>query len=276
MSGATTASDPPALVGRFPFGRPATRRPPRRSPGPAALFVLGVYPSALHVRWTPPGGRDVIGALAVDDEPVVFWDGADAEQRIASWRDAVGWRPEWGTIGAAGGNGSSGRSVVEHVLTPLGVSPEQVYFTDCLPTYFVKTGPGSQGARIRDVYDPFAANDGGPLAPADLPTRPTPRALVARSVAQERAVLLEQLAESAAPTIVTLGQEAADVLTAITGHTRVVLDTGPDYGRRRPLRTDAGQANWLALTHPGNRTAAWADRHRQWMNDRQHPTAGTP
>lgn len=237
--------------------------------------MLGVYPSALHVRWTSPGGRDVVGALAVDDEPVVFWDGADAGRRIAAWRETVGWRPEWGVVGPAGGNGSSGRRVNEHVLTPLGVDPEQVYFSDCLPTYFVKAGPGSQGARIHDVYDAFAASATGSLAPADLPTRPTPRALVARAVAQEREILLAQLADSAAATVVTLGQEAADVLAALTGHHRVVLNTGPDYGRHHVLRIGARATGWLALTHPGNRGAAWAVRHLRWMTDQQsHPAAG--
>ena len=263
-------SGPSAVVGRFPFGRPATRRPPRRPSGPAALFVLGVYPSALHVRWALPGGRGVVGALAVDDEPVVFWDGADADQRIAAWQDVVGWRPEWGAVGPTGGNGSSGRGVTEHVLTPLGVEPEQAYFTDCLPTFFVKAGRGSQGARIHDVYDVFAASTGGPLVPADLPTRPAPRALVNRAVAEERDVLLAQVAESAASTIVTLGQEAADVLTALTEQSRLVLDTGPRYGRRRSVCIGARHVDWLALTHPGNRTAAWATRHRQWMADQQH------
>src|SRR3954465_2597268 len=120
---------------RFPFGRTATRRPPR---GPvsdsAALLVLGVYPSALHVRWRRPDGVTV-GALAVDDEPTVFWDGADAAQRIERWQQAVGWTDQWGSVTAAGGgNGSSGRHVVDHVLRPLDVLPDQVYFTDCLPT----------------------------------------------------------------------------------------------------------------------------------------------
>lgn len=166
--------------------------------------------------------------------------------------------------------------MTEHVLTPLGVEPEQVYFTDCLPTYFVKTGPGSQGTRIHDVYDVFAASTGRPLLPADLPTRPSPRALANRAVAEERDVLLAQVAESAASTIVTLGQEAADVLTALTEQPRLVLDTSPRYGRRCSIRIGARHVDWLALTHPGNRTAAWATRHRQWTADQQpHSIAAT-
>lgn len=47
--------------------------------------MLGVYPSALHVRWTLPswwsGDQRVVGALAVADEPTVFWDGTT----LRSW-----------------------------------------------------------------------------------------------------------------------------------------------------------------------------------------------
>ncbi|HEY1574606.1 MAG TPA: hypothetical protein VGG05_24960, partial [Pseudonocardiaceae bacterium] len=86
----------------------------------------------------------MVGALAVDEEPTVFWDGVDAARRIEQWQRTVGWEPGWGSIAAAGGNGSSGRHVVDHVLRPLGIAPEQVYFTDCLPTYFIKPGSGGQ------------------------------------------------------------------------------------------------------------------------------------
>jgi hypothetical protein len=139
-------------VSRFPFGRPAARRPPRvPTCGATALLVVGVYPSALHIRWRRPDGA-MVGALAIDDEPTVFWDGADATRRIEQWQQTVHWKPAWGSVAAAGGNGSSGRHVIDHVLQPLGIAPENVYFTDCLPTYFVKPGLVSQAQAIRGVY----------------------------------------------------------------------------------------------------------------------------
>jgi hypothetical protein len=100
------------LAGRLPFGRSATRRPPRVPDVGCRLVVLGVYPSALHVRWVVPAGAEVVDALAVDDEPTVFWDGADAGERIEAWKADVGWSDAWGSVGLAGGNGSSGRHVV--------------------------------------------------------------------------------------------------------------------------------------------------------------------
>jgi hypothetical protein len=113
----------------------------------------------------------------------------------------------------------------EHVLDPLGVTPSTAFFTDCPPTYFVKDGPGSQGERIRTVYLPFAARVG--LEQADLPSRPGPQELVRRSTTEEASILLDQLAGSHAPRIVTLGQEAADVLAAIAGAEQVTLVADP-------------------------------------------------
>ena len=97
----------------YPFGRPATDRPPRVPRGNADVFVLGVYASALHVRWQRPDGAVMVQALAVDDEPEVFWDGADAEERIARWRRDVGWQRGWGRVTSSGqrdvGSSTGGR-----------------------------------------------------------------------------------------------------------------------------------------------------------------------
>lgn len=63
---------------------------------PAEALVLGVYPSALHVRWTPPPGHEGVRALAVAPELWPVWDGNDQVDRVAARRDLVGWPPEWG------------------------------------------------------------------------------------------------------------------------------------------------------------------------------------
>jgi hypothetical protein len=249
------------LVAVYPFGQPTTRRPPRRPDRSADLFILGVYPSALHVRWQQPGGV-VVGALAVDDEPTVFWDGADARQRISHWRANVGWRAEWGTVTPAGGNGSSGRAVVDQVLRPLRIPAERTYFTDCLPYYFVKTSPGSQGHRIDHVYQPFATAHG--LPQANLPHRPPIRELVRRAIADETVNLQDQFRESGADTVVTLGEEAAAVFAAIVGVKPPTLRPGTTYGQPRPARINGRRIDWIPLTHPGNRAPTWRSRHAEW------------
>ena len=243
-------------MSRYPFGLPATRRPPRRpASGAAALFVLGVYPSALHIRWQRPDGV-VAGALAVADEPTVFWDGEDAGKRVSRWKDEVGWLPGWGSVNPAGGNGSSGRHVTDHVLTPLRLAPGDVHFTDCLPTYFTKP------AKTADVYGPFAAERDLPCA--ELPTRPSPSQLVSRAIAEEGVELRKQLLEADAPAVVTLGQESADVLAVLTGADRVVLTPDETYGREHEVTLDDRKLSWIALVHPGNRGEVWRRRHLEW------------
>src|SRR4051794_16952124 len=85
--------------GFFPFGRPNRPRAAswHGSTSPKQL-VIGVYPSALHVSWTAPVASRApdrtarVAALAVDVEPSVFWDGADAVPKIRDWFDAVGFQ----------------------------------------------------------------------------------------------------------------------------------------------------------------------------------------
>lgn len=83
-------------VQRYPFGAPVTARPPSTQE-PKRVLILGAYPSALHVRWRPPGGLGrMVQALPVADEPTPFWDGADADERVRRWQDDVGFERRWG------------------------------------------------------------------------------------------------------------------------------------------------------------------------------------
>lgn len=250
------------MAGVFPFGRPALEQPSRPARSRSAdVFVLGVYPSALHVRWQSPSGQ-VVGALAVDDEPEVFWDGADQNDQVARWAQSVGWSPEWGTITPAG-NGTSGRSVVERVLTPLGTGPARTHFTDCVRTYFAKRGPGTQEARITQVYEPMARARG--LPSASLPPRPDPAAMVRLALEKDRGFLAEELRRSDADTVVTLGQEAADVFASVVGHPRVELRPIESYGQARTVRVGRGALSWFPLVHPGQRMPHWRSTHDAWV-----------
>jgi hypothetical protein len=101
----------PAVTGAYPFGEPL-RPVVQCDRTPKQFFVLGVYASAVHARWLDGDGKLLIRALAVASEPVIFWDGTDAEQIIAriTLPDGVG------TLEAAAQsmNGPSGRALDEH------------------------------------------------------------------------------------------------------------------------------------------------------------------
>jgi uracil-DNA glycosylase len=112
------------------------------------------------------------------------------------------------------------------------------------------------------VYTPFAAAHG--LLPAELPNRPSPHDLVARTVAEEAPTLFAQLHESGTTRVVTLGQEAADAFAAITATERILLRPDKTYGRPHPVSVARRHLDWLPLTHPGNRTPAWRTHHERW------------
>lgn len=84
-------------MGVFPFGRPVVACEPVAT-GRAAMFVLGAYPSALHVRWRPPQGEGRVVQALVDNEPEPFWTGADEVHRVEEWMSQVGWSDAWGAV----------------------------------------------------------------------------------------------------------------------------------------------------------------------------------
>ncbi|GAG51133.1 unnamed protein product, partial [marine sediment metagenome] len=59
-------------------------------------------------------------SLAVDVEPVVFWDGQapSPTDLLEQWVDDVGFTPEWGRV-EPGLNGPSGQGLLAYYLEPL-------------------------------------------------------------------------------------------------------------------------------------------------------------
>jgi hypothetical protein len=269
------------VEGRFPFGAPSTSRPPRRPEGSSQAFVLGVYPSALHVRWRLPSWADLlgvgpsVGALAVDVEPTVFWDGdqPSAEQLVANWARRhfqEGDRPDQYGYVAASTNGTSGRHVESEVLAPLGLSLDTVWLTDAVDTFYVKTGTPSRRGQadvLEQVYAPFAREVG--LPDAALPARPSPAELVRTALTSQVARLAEEWREAAAPVLITLGEEARQVAGGLADEaqgapTRQLRANDGSYGRPGRIRIGDRSAHWLAVTHPGNTSRAWRSAREGW------------
>lgn len=255
--------------------------------------MLGVYPSALHVRWTLPTWataeldvNSVVGALAVADEPTVFWHGEGADALVESWKFEVGFRTgdrqgDWGFVEAAG-NGTSGETLRKGVLDPLGVTSEQTWFTDAVNTFFVKKGAsGSRGGKpvnqqadvLATVYTPFATRVEC-LEPATLPPRPSAAKLVDLAKREHRDRLRNELAEAQPSRVVTLGEEARAVLACVVDDPASGPPTTPlagadsvraDYGRPGEVHIGDWSAEWYALIHPGNRDPRWTSLHKEWI-----------
>jgi uracil-DNA glycosylase len=255
---------------RFPFGQRVKESQPKAA-GKKKLFVLGAYPSALHVAWQPPAPYRRISALAVDNEPEVFWDGSDEEKIIAHWRDTVGFEPTWGSIEAAGKlNGSSGRWVNENILIPLQVSRQDAFLTDCLNTYRISLA-GAE--RVSDTYARLAVQYNLPAA--NLQPHPNENDIVKEALAVHQARLIEEVQAAQPDKIVTLGNAALKVIRQISTLLSNIApqQLSPDrelYGKHYPIDI-GGLSNieWWPLAHPAAPNT-YQETHRYWkskMND---------
>jgi hypothetical protein len=245
-------------LGTFPFGRPLRPSVPT-SEGQKGCFLLGAYPSALHIHWRPPQARSR-RVLAVDNEPEPFWNGADDSERVAAWREAVGWSESLGEAAPADDlNGPSGRAVEREWLAPLNIGRSEVWLTDCLDTYHLSDGVARV---IHEVYAPFAKTHDLPAA--DLPQHPDTRAIV-RGAQIDR--LRAELATVQTEILVTLGNAALEVMRTLLGRegpTSLVPDA--DYGSRIETELDGRSVAWYALVHPGQQREDWRSAHAAWAN----------
>lgn len=257
----------------FAFGAPVLPSKPSSSER-RDVYVLGAYPSGLHVSWTPPVldglALKSIRAMIVDNEPTPFWDGTDAETRFQAWRRTVGWQKDWGTVKVASSssNGPSGKWVTHHIIKPLGVDRAGVCISDCLDESRLNAG---QAARIADTYAPVAERLGLPQSTL----RPVPSgesAMVKEAVDHHLDRLRSELRDCSPAKIVTLGNAALRVSAR-------VLELGDDapsalsreaYGRPLQVQFHGRSVEWLPLVHPrsGERTPPWPTIHTAWATKR--------
>lgn len=244
-------------LGTFPFGRPNAERAPRTPDGSSVALVVGVYPSAFHVAWSPPGHagrRAAISSLAVDVEPTVFWDGKHPSpaELLIDWKAAVEFDADrHGTV-RPGHNGPSGVDLEARILAPLELDPSRVALTDAVPWFFVKHGAGSQGAAIADRFAPWAEGNG--VDPGSLSKRPSVRELPKLAGAEpRRATLRHEIVSIGAPLVITLRQEAVDAIRCVadevTGVQRTLTPDG--YGRIGALGIGGRRFDLLPVAHPG-------------------------
>lgn len=153
---------------QFPFGQIV--RPLRQEDRtPKKVFVLGVYASAVHARWTKPGEKHPIcAALAVASEPRIFWDGNIDEAREIISKIKI--PKELGTLEPAGSNlnGPSAKVLDNNILAPLGFTRKDAWLCDLLPETRIND---SQKKVIKDKYNPKISEFG--LNKVSIPDRPT-------------------------------------------------------------------------------------------------------
>jgi hypothetical protein len=221
------------------------------------VFILGVYPSALHIAWTPPPPFHPIKAITVDNEPEPFWAGWDQEDRIESWKKAVKYDScAWGKVSSPSSlNGSAGRWVEEQVLIPLHIRREEAWITDCLDTYKCSR---DLAARLDDTYGPFVEKMGGAgreLRPAILSLYPSEKEAIDQALRLHRSRLLGELEAANPDLVITLGNVALAIirnfLPFVSGADIQRLSSDVrNYGCRAMLRLGRREIELLPLAHP--------------------------
>jgi len=97
----------------FPFGQTVRRVTQTPDGTSKRVFVLGIYSSAVHARWKGPDGLIKVTALAVENEPHMFWEGGNILGLIPTIDKRLG------QLEYADTNGSSGRALDDSYLTAI-------------------------------------------------------------------------------------------------------------------------------------------------------------
>jgi hypothetical protein len=253
------------VSGIFPFGA-KLQRLAQRERSPKRIFVLGVYASAVHAQWVGPVGRILVRALVVASEPVIFWDGAGADQLVAAITVPAG----AGHLVAAEPelNGPSGRSIDSNYLRPLGASRRDAWLCDLVPYSCLNP---RQAAAIQRAYEPRRVELG--LPEVILPSVPK-----AFADDERRHEILGEIEEANADVIVLLGdQPVKEFLASFDPRWTKLSDfgiTAETYGRLHDVTFRGRRFAVLPLVHPrqasglGSHSASWRELHSIWKRTR--------
>ncbi|MFC1556952.1 hypothetical protein ACFL5L_03090 [candidate division KSB1 bacterium] len=248
----------------FPFGQLVIKRIPEIFEQ-RQLYILGAYPSALHVYWNPPAPYRTIKAIAVDNEPDIFWSGQNEEQIIAIWKKTVAFDNAWGSIRSAGiFNGSSGLWIDNLILSAFKILREETWFSDCLDTYHCSK---RLSLRLEDTYRPFAKEYNLPLP--HLPSPPSENEIVKMAIDKQLERIKSEMREAKPEIIVSLGNAALRVLSRIlhadTELPKRLFPPPERYGIPIQVRIPGnGVSRWFPLAHPGS-PRLYQNAHERWL-----------
>lgn len=247
---------------QYPFGQ-KVKALVQQDRTPKKVFVLGVYASAVHARWKKDD-KTVCTALAVANEPRIFWDGniEEAKEIISS----ISIPKEVGTLEPAGRhlNGPSAKVLDEHILGTLGYTRKDAWLCDLLPETRLNSG---QVKVITERYNPLIEQYG--LNKVTIPERPT-----VFCDAQRCQKILSELKESKASLLVLLGDiPIAQFLNFVADVPYKSLQEYVElygYGKATAAAIDGHTINVLPLAHPrqigalGAHSEKWKNLHNEW------------
>ena len=248
----------------FPFGQPLVPVK-QQDRSPKKVFILGVYASAVHAKWRDKFGSVLVQALVVASEPYIFWRGDDCEEiisRIAVPRETGMLEPASPTF-----NGPSGKILDDKYLLPLGLTREDVWLCDLLPSSRINP---NQRKAIDKHYQSL-------VEPFNLPecTIPNFSQSELRKQKERHLEILEEIEESKCDTIVLLGDLPIKYWLAFFSDYHKLSDFGEtpkSYGKLHEMEISGKGYNILPLVHPrqagklGKASKKWTDLHARWVS----------
>lgn len=229
-------------------------------------FVLGVYASAVHAKWVDRNGKQKVTALAIANEPEIFWTGKDAEKIISSIKipDELGnlLVPTDKNL-----NGPSGVILDKKILAPLGLDRTSAWLCDLLPESRVN----EQQRKAIDKH--YTAEI---IRKFNLPQATVPNFDKAElNSKQRREEILSELETSEADTLILLGD--LPLYWFLRFHDKrfsklsQLGDTIESYGKPIETKINNKSYNIIPLCHPrqvgrlGNSNAKWGMLHDHWV-----------
>jgi uracil-DNA glycosylase len=134
------------------------------------------------------------------------------------------------------------------------------FVTDCLTTYRLSVGAAN---RISDTYQPFAQATPR-LEPADLAPHPGESHIVQEALSTQTGRLTNQLSSAQPKILVTLGNAASRIVTALAGLTGSGKLTTDAYATPQEVKIGGTSCTWIAAVHPAT-PAVWQSRHAAWL-----------
>ena len=246
----------------FPFGE-TVKRLVQEDRTPKKVFVLGVYASAVHAKWTN-GSKLMCNALAVASEPRIFWDGNPEEAIKIISRIKI--PKQLGTLSLPDKdfNGPSAKVLDEHILAPLGFTRKDAWLCDLYPETLLNR---SQVSALERNYEKEREKHG--LNEVTIPKRRS--SFCNRERCKE---IVAELEESQADLLILLGDiPIKQFLNKVADVEYKSLKDYVDlygYGEITKATINGRTINILPLAHPrqigalGGHNKDWYDKHKVW------------
>lgn len=248
----------------FPFGKQLTKVQ-QKDRTPKKVFVLGVYASAVHAKWTDINVKQLVSAFAVASEPDIFWTGDNAEQIISS----INLPENLGKLSVPANknlNGPSGRALDNLFLKPLNLDRKSTWLCDLLPESRVNE-------KQRLAIDTHYSADLIEKYNLPLPTVPNFDKAELNSELRRNEILAE-LEESRADTLILLGDLPIYWFLRFYNKEYSKLsqfgDTNETYGREHKIQINNKTYKVIPLCHPrqadrlGRSNKKWGHLHDNW------------